>query len=286
MTTSNPIQQLHTQFKRLRQFDILLFILAVLALILCFIDSRMALAVLGLSLILKLLLGKKRAKEYEKNFIHLSALLTLQRYLDNAQHRHAPVLTEQEIRDVRMLPCNAASGSVLCREGGTGSYHGRSVRLGDATLTHTFTVNNKKSHHFTVGCWVTVMLEADTGLDCRFIGENITPVQSLKEMLWVESDLKQTGTPLMLRSNWRVVCNEEKSAMPGDRFFRQLEDLHKKTNGQVAVCVQGNQLHILLAGDILARKVNHRIEPGPQLEYIDLLPNLPYALLLSDLLTP
>lgn len=284
MTTPDPVLALQRQFTALQRLNIVYFILAVLALVLCFVQPNFALITLFASLILRQTLGRKKNREYETGMIHFSVLKTLHRYLENPQHRHASIWTAQEIRDVRFLPSNAASGSILCREGATGTYHGRNVTLGDVTLAHTFTVNNKKSHNFVVGCWITVALETDTGLDCRFIGENMVPSQSLKEMLWVESDLKQIGKPMLLKSDWKVVCAEDNQMMPEEGFLVQLDDLHKKTGGEAAVCVQGNRLHILLKGDILAQKINGRIAPALLLDHVDLLPNLPYTLLLSDLL--
>lgn len=284
MSKINSVDALRTQFKNLRRLYFLFLILAVLALVMYFVEPRLTLVLLGASLILNLALGRKKSKEYTNNFTHLSAQLTLQRHLDEAQHSHTPVLTEEEVRSARMLPCNAASGGVACHEGGTGPYRGRKVTLGDTTLAHTFTIDNKKRHNFTVGCWIIVELEKDTGLDCRFIGESTTPDQSLKEMLWVESDLKQTGVPMALKSKWRVVCGVDNQAMPNDNFLKQLDKLHKKAEGRLAVSVQGNKLHVMLIGEILAQKVSSRMEPGPQFENADLLPHLSSALLLSDLL--
>lgn len=278
------VSQLREQYRNLRRLHMICAALAVLALILYFVEPWLTLAALALSLLINLFLVRTRSKAYTSEFIHLAALQTLQRHLEQAEHTHKPVLTEAQIRSARMLPCNAASGSVSLHEGGLGMFHGRKVVLGDVTLAHTFTEGSKKRHNFAVGCWATLDLEKDTGLDCRFIGANTTPEQSLKEMLWVESDLKQTGIPMALRSPWKVVCPEDNITMPGDRFLKQLEKLHQKTDGLLAVSVQGDQLHILLVGQILGQKVTSRMEPGPNFHQADLLPHLSAALELSDLL--
>lgn len=284
MTHIHSVEALRLQFKKLRRLYFLFMILAVLALAMFFIDSRLTLVFLGASLILNLVLGRRKSKEYIRNFTHLSAQLTLEKHLQEAQHSHEPILTEEDVRSARMLPCNAAKGGVVCHEGGTGVYRDRKVTLGDVTLAHTFTVTDKKRHNFTVGSWITVELEKDTGLDCRFIGENTTPDQSLKEMLWVESDLKQSPVPMALKSKWRVVCQENSLDMPNSNFCKHLDKLHKKADGRLAVSVQGNKLYIMLIGDILAQNVSSRVAPGPQFENADLLPHLSFALVLSDLL--
>lgn len=282
MISTDPIQKLRDQFQSLRRLYFFFMILAILALVVYFIQPWLTLVLLGISLALNLLLGRKKSREYTQAFLHLSAQISLERHLDHAIHTLEPVLEISEIRDSRMLPCNAAHGSILCREGGSGTYHGRQVRLGDVTLAHTFTQGGKKRHNFTVGSWILVKLDRDTGLDCRFIGENTTPEQSLTEMLWVESDLTRTAAPT--RANWRILCPEDNTTLPSDAFLKQLDKLHTKADGRVAVCVQGDKLHIMLIGDILGQKVSARMAPGPNFHQADLLPNLSYALMLSDIL--
>lgn len=282
MSNIQSVEQLRAQFRSLRRLYFCFLILAVLALVAYFIEPWLTLVLLGFSLVLNLLLGRKKSKEYVRNFSHLAIQLSLERHLEQASHTQEPAVTVQQVQEARMLPCNAAYGSILCREGGNGTYHGRQVRISDVTLAHTFTVGGKKRHNFAVGAWVTVELEKDTGLDCRFIGENTTPEQSLTEMLWVESDLKRTVAPT--RANWRVLCAEANPALPGNAFLKQLDKLHTKTDGRVAVCVRGSSLHVMLIGEIMAQKVSSRMEPGPNFAQAELLPSLPYALMLSDTL--
>lgn len=281
MDAEQKVSALRGQFRRLRQFYFLLLVLAVLALILYFVKPWYALAALGVSLALHLLLIRPKSKAYVADFTALAAELTLRRYLDNARFSPKPVLTEAGVRQARMVPCNAASGGVVCHQGGSGRYHGREVVLGDVTIAHSFTENGKKRHNFTIGCWVSVTLDRDTGLDCRFIGGNTTPADSLKEMLWVEEDLKQCPPPAQLNQPWRMILGGS-DALPPDAFLKQLDRLSRKAEGRVAVCVQGQALHVLLVGEILAQKVSGRIAPGDRFAQADLLPELEEALALSD----
>ena len=283
MEHPTSVSQLRTQYRQLRRLYFLLMILAVLALILYFVKPVYALVVLGVSLVFHLLLVRRKSRAYVAGFTALAAELTLKRYLQEVRYSEKPVLTEAQVRQSRMVPCNAASGGVVCHQGGSGSYHGRAVTLGDVTIAHSFTEGSKKRHNFTVGCWVTVELEQDTGLDCRFLGGNTTPDTSLKEMLWVEEDLKQCAAPVQLAQPCRVVCGAS-TDMPGTPFLKQLDRLCRKTDGRVAVCVQGQRLHVLLIGEILAQKVSSRIAPGDRFEQADLLPSLGEALALSDTL--
>lgn len=281
MNHVSSLSELRAQHKQLRRLTFLLMILAVLALVLYFVNPWYGFLTLGISLAVHLLLVRRKTKDYVSAFISLAAELTLGRYLDQAQYSERPVLTETQVRQSRMLPCNASSGGVVCHQGGSGVYHGKAVTLGDVTLAHTFTEGGKKRHNFTIGCWVTVALERDTELDCRFLGSNTTPDTSLKEMLWVEEDLKQCPAPLRLSEPWRVVCGRNTS-MPSDGFLKQLDKLYRKSDGRVAVCVQGQRLHVLLVGQILAQKVNGRMAPGDRFQEANLLPALGEALALSD----
>ena len=281
MDHTTSVARLRTQYRQLRRCYFIMMLLAVLALVLYFVRPVYALAVLGGSLVFHLLLVRRRAKAYVSGFTSLAAEITLDRHLENAGWPGAPVLTEAQVRRARMIPCNPGPGGAVCHQGGTGSYHGRSVCLGDVTLAHTFTENNRRRHTFTIGCWVTVELDEDTGLNCRFLGSGIVPEDSLKEMLWVEEDLKRCPPPAQMNQSWRVVRTED-SALPGDGFLKQLDRLSRKTEGQVAVCVQGRQLHVLLVGQILAQKVSSRVAPGDGFARADLLPALDEALALSD----
>lgn len=281
MDHAASVSELRAQYHQLRQFYFILMLLAVLALVLYFVKPLYALLTLGISLAFHLLLVRRKAKAYVAAFTSLAAELTLNRHLEDAQYSSRPVLSEAQFRQPRMLPCNAGSGGAACHQGGTGRYHGRSVVLGDVTLAHSFTENGKKRHNFTIGCWVSVTLDRDTGVDCRFIGGNITPADSLKEMLWVEEDLKQCPAPSQLTQPWRMICGEN-TPLPGDAFLKQLDRLSRKTDGQVAVCVQGRQLHVLLVGQIFAQKVSSRVAPGDRFAEADLLPALDEALALSD----
>lgn len=285
MSTPSPVQQLEHEYQKLKMFNIVFFCLALLALFFCFVKPTLAVVTLAVSFVLKLLPGRRLRKTYEKHIIHFRALKCMQPCMDNVWHKQEPSLSEQEIREVRLLPCNASAGSVLCCESGTGHYHGKAVSLGDVTLTHTYTENSRKQHNFLVGCWIQVELHTDTRLDCRFIGKNMLPWQSLKEMLWVEPDLKLYSIPLVLNSSWSILCPKENSAMPGDAFLKQLEKLHQKTDGQIAVCICGNHLHIFLKGEILGKNVNPNIPPAPQLQHTSILADLPDALALCDFLT-
>lgn len=284
MSHTQSVGQLRAQFKQLHRLHLVLLVLAILALVAYFIKPWLTLVLLGASLALNLLVVRKKTKAYTCSFTHLSAVISLERHLQNVNHTMTPVLRECDLREARMLPCNATRGGVVCHQGATATYRGRHIVLGDTTLAHTFTQGGKKRHNFTVGTWLTVELPADTGLDCRFIGENTTPDQSLTEMLWVESDLKRAVPSPVLKNSWRILCPEGNMSLPADNFLKQLDKLHSKTGGRVAVCVQGSKLHVMLVGDILAQKITGRVAPGPGLEKADLLPNLPYSLMLSDAL--
>ena len=154
------------QYRRLRLLYLGYLAAAVLALVFFFVDKRVTLALVAASLVYHLVVVRRAGKAYQRAFVHACGQCTLARRLQDARHTEAPTLEEGELRRARLVAANDAKGSVLVREGGSGTYHGRRVRLGDAGFTHSFSMEGKTHHEFVVGTWVTVELGKDTGLDC------------------------------------------------------------------------------------------------------------------------
>lgn len=272
---------IHSQFRRVRQLQMLCVGCVAAALAAYYLNKWLAVALLCLAVIMRLFFRKQK-KLYRREFLHVSAERTLRRHLEQGAHLFDAPHTEQELRQVRMLPCDAAKSGLVCCEGGTGRYHSREVRLTGVTFAHTYTPERAKRVNFTVGTWVTVQLKKDTGMDCRFLSVRTAPMPSLKEMLWVETDLQLMETPGDMKNPWHLVCREGCDAIPGAGFRKQLERVYEKTNGLIAVCVQGDQLHFLLEDEVLAQEVSIRTPPEKSLETRDLLPGLSYGLHLSD----
>lgn len=280
----NPstVPALRSQFRRLRRMYFVFLLLAVAALVCYFFDPRLTLVVLGLSLGLNLIVGRRASKSYKENFTRAAAMVTLEKHLDAPYWRDGVTLTEAEVRDARMIPTNAGSGGTVCHQGGGGSYRGCQVLVEDVTIAHSFTESGKKRHNFTVGSWVRVDLGRDTGLDCRFLGEGILSAQSLKEMLWVETDLRSQTPPAPLDPGWWVLTTESNPALPDTTVLRQIERLRRDTDSQIALAIEGQYLHCLLVGRLIAQTVSSRQAPGDSFEKADLLPELSQILNLCD----
>ncbi len=279
---SSTVPALRSQFRKLRRMYLLFLLLAVAALGCYFLDSRLTLAVLGISLVLNLTVGRRASGSYKKNFTRAAAMVTLEKHLDVPYWEASPTLTEAQIREPRMLPANAGSGGAVCHQGGGGSCRGAQVLVEDVTIAHTFTENGKKRHHFTIGTWIRVDLGRETGLDCRFMGQTVVCAQSLKEMLWVETDLRSQTPPAPLDPGWRVVTPEDTPALPEAAVLRQIERLRRDTDGQLALAIVGRHLHCLLVGRLMAQTVSSRQAPGAGFEKADLLPELSQILSLCE----
>ena len=179
------------QYRRLRLLYLGYLAAAVLALVFFFVDKRVTLALVAASLVYHLVVVRRAGKAYQRAFVHACGQCTLARRLQDARHTEAPTLEEGELRRARLVAANDAKGSVLVREGGSGTYHGRRVRLGDAGFTHSFSMEGKTHHEFVVGTWVTVELGKDTGLDWRLIHERVMMKPSRDAMLRRESGLRR-----------------------------------------------------------------------------------------------
>ena len=202
-------------------------------------------------------------------------------------HTEAPTLEEGELRRARLVAANDAKGSVLVREGGSGTYHGRRVRLGDAGFTHSFSMEGKTHHEFVVGTWVTVELGKDTGLDWRLIHERVMMKPSRDAMLRRESGLRRVvgfGPDWMEDGTWFALRPEGKPDVPGDAFLAALRRLSAATDKPLAVCVQGDRLHVFVTNRILGQKVSSRVPPSAAVAEVDFLPELDGILKASDAL--
>lgn len=280
MQTEVTLDSLRRQFRTLRLLYAANLILAGAALILYFVDKRLSLAAIGAGFLFHVFCVRSKIKGYARDFVHLGVMLTLQKHMEQVSHGPRSVLTQDEIRTARLIPTNSGNGAILCREGGSGRWNGRTVRLGDVTLAHTFPLEGKNHHEFVVGCWAVVELHSDTKLDCRFLGCHSIMRPSLERFLQEQPDL--TRVPDRLDKDWVILCPSGNTQLPGPRYFDKLKRLGRETDGQIAVCIHANRLHILFVNQILGQKVSQRVGPSPDFEKVDLLPQLSLGLALAD----
>ena len=77
---------------------------------------------------------------------------------------------------------------------------------------------------------------------------------------------------------------EGKPDVPGDAFLAALRRLSAATDKPLAVCVQGDRLHVFVTNRILGRKVSSRVPPSAAVAEVDFLPELDGILKASDAL--
>ena len=244
------------QCRRLRLLYLGYLAAAVLALVFFFVDKRVTLALVAASLVYHLVVVRRAGKAYQRAFVHACGQCTLARRLQDARHTEAP-------------------------------YHGRRVRLGDAGFTHSFSMEGKTHHEFVVGTWVTVELGKDTGLDWRLIHERVMMKPSRDAMLRRESGLRRAvgfGPGWMEDGTWFALRPEGKPDVPGDAFLAALRRLSAATDKPLAVCVQGDRLHVFVTNRILGQKVSSRVPPSAAVAEVDFLPELDGILKASDAL--
>lgn len=285
-TAQELLDQLVRQYRQLRRLYLLYLAASVLALIFFFVDKRVTLAILAAMLIYYLVLVRRRSSAYAQAFVHTCLQSTLERCLHPASHTPQSPLDEESLRRTRLIAVNAERGSVITREGGTGNYHGRPVALSDAGFTHTFWMNGKRHHEFVIGAWVRVELDHDTGLDCRLVHPKVMMKASQDQALAQMPDLSPAeGAPGWMRTEgWRVLCPRDNRRLPDNAFFSGLHTLARHTPLPLAVCIQGDTLHVYVTNRILGQKVSSRVAPGQALLTTDFFPELGEILKLSDLI--
>lgn len=282
------LDALKRQYRTLRGLYLACLIAAVLALIAFFIDKRLSLVFVAASLIGHLAVVRPKSKAYERAFLHACGQCTLDRHLDGAAHTEAPTLNADDLRKARLVAANADKGGVLIREGGAGTHSGRAVRLGDVVFAHSFpTMEGKTQHEFISGTWVTAELGRDTGLDWRLLSPKVMMNQGRAQFLSEHRDLRRVESegPKWLESGgyaaFRPVGTPDWPEAP---FLSALKALDKNTDLPLAVCVAGNQLHVLVVNRILGQKVSSRIPPSDAVAQIDFLPELDGILAAADAL--
>lgn len=281
------LEALTAQYRNLRLLYLVYLAAAVLALIFFFVDKRVTLALLAASLIYHLVVVRSRSRAYTRAFVHACLQSTFARVLQDARHTPESPLEPEALEQVRLVAANAAKGSILVREGGTGTYRGRPVALSDAGFTHSFSMAGKRHHEFVIGAWVTVTLDHDTGLDCRLIHPKVMMKDSRDQYYSGERDLQQVvgGLPDWLsREGWLVLRPRETPTLPDERFVGALRALAGKTQLPLAVCVRGDKLHAYVTNRILGQKVSSRVAPGSAVVTTDFFPELGGILKLSDAL--
>lgn len=282
----DPVPALTRQYKRLRALYLIYLAAAVAALALFFVDRRITLVILAASLIYHLAVVRRCSKRYERAYIHVCGQSTLERRLEQAVHTEAPVLDPEALRQVRLIPANAGRGGVLCREGGSGLYHGRRVRVGDVTFAHSFPMDGKTHHEFVTGAWITVELNRDTGLDWRLIREHTMMESSREHMLQQETDLKRLVgfAPDWIEREWLVIRPAGTPNLPEKPILTALHAAAQHSDKKLAFCIQRDRLHAFVTNRILGQRVSVRLAPMEALLRADYLPELADVLHLSDVL--
>lgn len=273
------------QYKHLCVLYALYLVAAVLALLFFFVDKRVTLVLLALSLIYHLAIVRPRSHAYTDAFVHACLQSTLTRTLQNACHTPESPLDPDELSRVRLVAANPAKGSILVREGGSGTYRGRPVRLSDAGFTHSFSTAGKTHHEFVIGTWVTVELDHDTGLDWRLIHPKVMMSPSLAQMRSQQRDLLSVrdGLPVwMCQGDWLVLRPEGTPDLPDHTVLSAIRNLSSQTDLPLAVCIQGSRLHVYVVNRILGQKVSVRVTPGPAVIRTDFFPELGAILRISD----
>lgn len=272
------------QYRQLRMLYLAYLAAAAAALVLFFVDKRITLVILAASLLFHLLVVRRASRAYERAYIHACGQNTLARRLDGPVHTSQPVLEAGALAEVRLVAANTTRGSILCREGGAGTYAGRPVKVGDAIFTHSFPMDGKTHHEFVSGTWVTVELGRDTGLDWRLVHRQVMMEPSWEQMLREQGDLRRLVGfgPRWTERDWLMIRPVGTPDLPPEPVLKAIRTLSGATEKPVAVCLRGDKLHVFVTNRLLGQKVSCRVAPMAALVNADYLPELGAILALSD----
>ncbi len=275
------LTELTGQYKRLRRMYLLYLLAAVTALVCFFFCKPVTLAILGASLVCHFVLIRPCSKAYEAAYSHACIQLTMQRHLENAVHTPKSVLNAEKLRAVRLIPDNNGRDSILLREGVAGTSLGRPVLLGDATFAHSFPAAGKTCHEFTVGCWITVELSGDSGMDWRLLAPGVPGDAARRAFLENNPDLKRLSWDEKGFENCLILRPEGSPDLPPKGARSILKRLFAREYDHPAVCIRGRELHVMLVNRVLGQKASVRIPPSKALLERDLLPELDDVLALA-----
>lgn len=281
-------EALEGRYRLLRRLYFGSLLAAILALALFFVDRRLTLAVLGASVVYYLLAVRRQNRAYIRAYVHTAAQATLERRLQSARHTEQPVLDPAELRRVQLLAANPGKGGVLCKEGGQGHWHGMPVQLGDVTFAHSFREKGATRHEFVVGLWTTVQLKRDTGLDWRLTQDKVMLPASRNTMYAADRSLRlmEGFGPAWTEKGWVMVRRADTPELPPPAALNAIRALADSTEHLVAVCVQGDKLHVFLTNALLGQKVGTRLPPRREWVLADRLPELDKVLAIAGALSP
>lgn len=267
---------LEALYRRLRLMCLGYLVLAVLALLLFFVDRRGMVAALAGCLVFHLLVIRPQTAAYRRSYIHACAMSMLTRRFQNPVHQEESYFDPEKLRNVRLVAANPTKGGVLCREGCRGTWRGMEVIMGDVTFAHSYPEGWGLRHQFLTGTWVTVTLGKDTGLDWRLIHENLMQKGSRDKLYGENPDLEQLRDPgpKWSREGWLTIRRKGTPDFPPDRVMEALKPLARAARMPMAVCIQGDQIHFFLENVILAMKVGLRMPPQKILVEADRIPEL------------
>jgi len=273
---------LYEKFRTLRMLYFIYLLASILALLTFFIDKRLTLLILGVSILFHFTLVRPKSKSYERQFIHACAQLTLERHLSQAAHSHIPVLSVQTLRRARLIPENGQTGSITLHEGGTGQINGCSVTLGDAVFCNSFLKNGKNRHQFVYGCWIQLQLPDDTGLDWRLVHKNALIQQSVNTMQSKNPNLlgpeDYQALPRWVQADFFILREQDTPSLPPLPVLEKLHKLACNTALPLAICIQGGLFHVFLINRLIGQKVSVREMPTEERLQLDFLPELEYII--------
>jgi len=281
------LQILNQDYKCLRQYYFVYFLIACAATILFLINQVAAVVLFVVYILFRFTIIRAKIKQYQQSYTHACIQFTMDKHLKNAQHTKSPTLDQETLRQARLIPDKNQKGSILLIEGVQGQGHGHPVLLGDAVFANTFLIGERKKHNeFASGCWIQITLPHDTGLDWRLIHKDAIMEESLSLMKSKNADLQspEDTSARWINDDFNILRLDGTPDFPTDPVLSVLHKMAENITAPLSVCMKGNQVHVYLRSRFLGQKVNPRQVPDEALIQSDILPELAQVLSLADTL--
>lgn len=284
------LQSLHKQYRTFRRLAAAELGLLVLALAAVFYNKGAAFALLGVAVVFRLAVLRRRQRAYVSGVTRAN----LQATLCPALGAEAPdetgggAITPATLEQARLIPFEAEPGGCLLRQGICGERDGLAVAVCDATLGQRFELveNGRKRVHFMSGVWLHITLPRDTGMDWRLLDRDALPQPIRRKFYGGLSGMERQE----LGGRWKesgllFYTRVDSPSCPGDRVLNQVRSLMQYTPGKLALSLRGDRLDLFLRERLLALPVTVRKAPARERLVFDPLPELAYAMRIANVIS-
>ena len=288
LTGEALLEQLRQERRAVLVSLVLYVPIIVLVFVLFFVRPLVALAVTAVAAGFLMLVVRPRMKAYSEHMLQENLRRTLYARLNcsPASETDGGRITEQTVRDARLLPLADRKDPCMCRHGIAGEAEGIPTAMCDVVLTQTYRKKpgGKPKLLFNPGCWLHFDLPRDTGRDWRLLDKKTLPADTRADFYHAQTELASADLPEGILPRFALYVPAEGGQRPTNAVLRQVQRLVGESNAAIAISLRGDRLDVFLRGRVLAPDFNPA--DAPTLEELDVspVPELEQVLRLAKLI--